>query len=482
MALELQRTFSMLTNACCAAATMSIWVATDSYATQGLAYGGPVVVIWGWVLVSCLSVAIALCMAELVSAFPTSGEWLRGGMYYWSFMLAPRKHRLLACWLTGWMNLLGQVANTASLELGLTKFVVNTLVKLHTVGPGEQPGYQATPYQAMAVLAALLILHATLNSMGHGVTRVMLVFSGLWNVVATLGFCAMLVGVAPTHQTASFALTKWQSGSETSGISSSLYICVVGLLMSQWSIMGYDACVHLAEETVDVGTSVSWGLVLAVAGSCGMGLCTLLCLNFSMQSLDNLVKEDSVTTGMAQLTWDVFKARYGYGHGSIASMSSIVLVAMFMSCLTAITANSRMVYAFSRDGAMLGSRWWRQLSARGQQPVAGAWLMALLSFLLGLPGVFMPQYLKALSAACVVALTLSYGTPIALSMWRGPEGYVHGPWHLGRWSRPLAAVSCTWILFISIVFCLPMAYPMTPGNANWAPLILSLLLAFALLL
>ncbi|GFH15316.1 uncharacterized protein HaLaN_11520 [Haematococcus lacustris] len=411
MALELQRTFSMLTNACCAAATMSVWVAIDSYATQGLAYGGPVVVIWGWVLVSCFSVAIALCMAELVSAFPTSG-----GMYYWSFMLAPRKHRLLACWLTGWMNLLGQVANTASLELGLTKFVVNTLVKLHTVGPGEQPGYQATPSQAMAVLAALLILHAALNSMGHGVTRVMLVFSGLWNVVATLGFCAMLVGVAPTHQTASFALTKWRSGSEASGISSSLYICVVGLLMSQWSIMGYDACVHLAEETVDVGTSVSRGLVLAVAGSCGMGLCTLLCLNFSMQSLDNLVNEDSVTTGMAQLTWDVFRARYGYGHGSIASMSSIALVAMFMSCLTAITANSRMVYAFSRDGAMLGSRWWRQLSARGQQPVAGAWLMALLSFLLGLPGVFMPQYLKALSAACVVALTLSYGTPIALSI------------------------------------------------------------------
>ncbi|KAJ9505741.1 hypothetical protein QJQ45_029261 [Haematococcus lacustris] len=97
-------------------------------------------------------------------------------------------------------------------------------------------------------------------------------------------------------------------------------------------------------------------------------------------------------------------------------------------------------------------------------------------------GLMCLQYLKALSAACVVALTLSYGTPIALSMWRGPEGYVHGPWHLGRWSRPLAAVSCTWILFISIVFCLPMAYPMTPGNANWAPLILSLLLAFALLL
>ncbi|GFH21792.1 amino acid carrier 1 [Haematococcus lacustris] len=59
---------------------------------------------WGWVLVSCFSMAIALSTAELVSAFPTSG-----GYYYWSFMLAPHKHRRLACWMTGWMHVLSQV-------------------------------------------------------------------------------------------------------------------------------------------------------------------------------------------------------------------------------------------------------------------------------------------------------------------------------------------------------------------------------------
>jgi hypothetical protein len=45
-----------------------------------------------------------------------------------------------------------------------------------------------------------------------------------------------------------------------------------------------------------------------------------------------------------------------------------------------------MVYAFSRDGAMLGSRVWRQLGSKNHLPVAGTWLMAVLSFIMGLPG------------------------------------------------------------------------------------------------
>lgn len=48
---------------------------TASFAT-GLSYGGPVVCIWGWIGVSALMLCIGLGMAELTSAYPTSG-----GMY-----------------------------------------------------------------------------------------------------------------------------------------------------------------------------------------------------------------------------------------------------------------------------------------------------------------------------------------------------------------------------------------------------------------
>ena len=43
-----------------------------------LQYGGPVCVIWGWVLISVLQLPIGLALAELASSFP-----LAGGPYFW---------------------------------------------------------------------------------------------------------------------------------------------------------------------------------------------------------------------------------------------------------------------------------------------------------------------------------------------------------------------------------------------------------------
>ena len=40
---------------------------------QGLLYGGPVALIWGWVLTSIFTIAVGLAFSELCSAMPQSG-------------------------------------------------------------------------------------------------------------------------------------------------------------------------------------------------------------------------------------------------------------------------------------------------------------------------------------------------------------------------------------------------------------------------
>jgi amino acid transporter len=69
---------------------------TITYNT-GLRYGGPVSMTLGWFLVSALNACVALSMAEICSAYPTSG-----GLYYWSAKLAGKDWAPLASWLTGW--------------------------------------------------------------------------------------------------------------------------------------------------------------------------------------------------------------------------------------------------------------------------------------------------------------------------------------------------------------------------------------------
>lgn len=61
--------------------------------------------VWGWVIVSFMTMFVSLSMAEVVSAIPTAG-----GPYYWAAVLAPKRFSPLASWVTGWFNLLGQVS------------------------------------------------------------------------------------------------------------------------------------------------------------------------------------------------------------------------------------------------------------------------------------------------------------------------------------------------------------------------------------
>jgi len=49
---------------------------------QGLLYGGPAVLVWGWVFASTMTFIVGLAMSELSSAFPVLGS-----LYFWSFML-----------------------------------------------------------------------------------------------------------------------------------------------------------------------------------------------------------------------------------------------------------------------------------------------------------------------------------------------------------------------------------------------------------
>ncbi|KAG1744623.1 amino acid transporter [Suillus paluster] len=67
-----------------------------------LVAGGPVVIIWGWILVSVLTQTLALSLAEICSKYPTSA-----GAYYWCYRLASPRTRLLASWINGWLTVVG---------------------------------------------------------------------------------------------------------------------------------------------------------------------------------------------------------------------------------------------------------------------------------------------------------------------------------------------------------------------------------------
>ncbi len=84
---------------------MGYWLlSTAALFVLVLAAGGPVIPVWGWPLVVFFTFTIALSMAEICSALPTSG-----GVYFWSGVLAGPYGPLFS-WISGWLQMLGQVS------------------------------------------------------------------------------------------------------------------------------------------------------------------------------------------------------------------------------------------------------------------------------------------------------------------------------------------------------------------------------------
>src|SRR3954452_9516859 len=84
----------------------------------GLKFAGPLVNSVGWPLVSVMTLTVALSMAEIASAYPTAG-----GLYFWAFRLGGRTW----AWTTAWLNMIGQVAITAGINVAAAMYLIGAV-------------------------------------------------------------------------------------------------------------------------------------------------------------------------------------------------------------------------------------------------------------------------------------------------------------------------------------------------------------------
>jgi len=88
---------SVVSNFAFSFAIISVLTGVTTTYNTGLRYGGPASMTLGWLVVATFNGCVALSMAEICSAYPTSG-----GLYYWSAKLAGKNWASLASWVTGW--------------------------------------------------------------------------------------------------------------------------------------------------------------------------------------------------------------------------------------------------------------------------------------------------------------------------------------------------------------------------------------------
>jgi amino acid permease (GABA permease) len=421
----------------------------------GMNTGGPMAIIIGWPLVGVMVVLVGLAMAEIASVYPTAG-----GLYYWSAKLAGDKSGPAWSWFTGWFNVLGQVAITAGIDWGLALFATAFLNLVAS--------YPADPPHLIAVGAVVIFAHGLLNTFGVRLVALLNDVSVWWHLIGVAIIVGALAIVPAHHQSFSFVFTKFVNNT---GIDVPIYVFFVGLLIAQYTFTGYDASAHMTEETQNASVAAPRGIVMSIVVSLVAGWVLLLGVTFAIQDYG---KELASATGVppAQIFIDAV------GRNGGLFLLAIVIGAQFFCGMSSVTANSRMIYAFSRDGALPGSKFWHRINKRTRTPTNSIWLAAVGAFILGLPQLYSPVAYAAVISIATIALYVAYGIPILLRL-RAGSSFQPGPWNLGRWSRPVGVIAVVWIAFISILFVLPQAAPINITTFNYAIVAVGAVLLFS---
>lgn len=426
---ELSRRMSAFSNFAMAFSVICILAGGLTSLHLGLASVGGASIGIGWPFACLFSVCTALAMGQIASAFPTAG-----GLYHWASILGGRGWG----WLTAWFNLAGLITVLAAINVGIYTFAVGSL--------GPIFGFQSDPGTQTLVVLLITLSQALLNHLGIRITSFLIDISGYLIMAVTILLVLALFFYAPSHDFGRlFTFTNF-SGQAGGGVwpaqTNLLVLFFLGLQLPAYTITGFDASAHTAEETKNASVAVPKAIVFAVISSSVFAWIMLATIVMAIPDL-----------------------KEGIGHGDkvfFFTMNSVLpqwlCALLYLGCgaaqylcgLATVTSSSRMVYAFARDGGLPLSSKLRQVSSRYLTPVNAIWTVALLS--VGFAS-FSKVY-STIAVVCTIFLYISYVLPIALGLAAYQRSWTKmGQWDIGGFFRVaalLAVIGCTGLIVIGV--------------------------------
>jgi amino acid transporter len=450
---ELSRSWSGFSNFAISFSIISILAGCFTTFGQAWNNGGPLAISVGWPLISIFILIIGFCLSELVSAYPTAG-----GIYWWAAKLGKPIHG----WFTGWLNLIGLIAVTASVDYGCATFLNITIGRFSDSWAGGN-----TLQQTFLLFAIILVLHALINIFSHRLISILQNVSVWWHVFGAAAVVLILIFGPSKHQNVGFLFEQFNhsgfGGGDGSGPTFWLYVLPLGFLLTQYTITGFDACAHVSEETQDAAMTAAKGLWKSIFYSAIGGWILLLSFLFAATDVSAVDKE-------AGFVGAIFTSALSSPLATV--IFGISTIGQFFCGMSCVTSMSRMTYAFSRDGAVPGWRLWSRVD-RNRTPVNAIIGGTVVALLITLPALYAPAgtttpvaFLAVVSIA-VIGLYLAFLIPIWLRL-RAGDSFRPGPWTLGRKYKVMGWIAVIEIIVISIYFVLPLAPAGVPGNKDFA--------------
>ena len=182
----------------------------------------------------------------------------------------------------------------------------------------------------------------------------------------------------------------------------------------------------MCEEVQNPSVQVPKAMVATIFINTFAGLLFLIPIVFVLPDIQYLINLESV-----QPVPPIFLSAVGSAGGAMGLL--VPLMALALTCgVGCTTAASRCTWAFARDGAIPGAKWWMTVNKKLDVPLNAMMLSMAVQLILGLVNFGSSAAFNAFSGVGVICLTASYATPIAISLFTGRKQVKTGSFYLGK--------------------------------------------------
>lgn len=257
---------------------------------------------------------------------------IAGGQYYWVFMMAPPKWRIICSYLVGWLTTLAWIATVATETLFAGTMIQGMLVM-------DYPEYDSKPWQGTLLTWAVILGCIFINVV---IPNWLPRFEAFIMVFHLAGFVAILTTLWVMTPTIGSAQSVWLTSLNEGGWPTQGLSYCVGFLGNVATFVGADASVHLAEEVENAAKNIPRAILAAMLVNGAVGLAMMVTILYCLGDTTTVL---DTKTGFPFI--QIFLDSVGNVAG--ATVMTAVVCALTWACAMGITTTaSRMTWSFAR--------------------------------------------------------------------------------------------------------------------------------------
>lgn len=371
-------------------------------------------------------------------------------------MLATREWAPITSWITGWLTLVGNWTVTLSINFSGGQLVLSAITLW-------KEDFAPNGYQTVLMFWAVMLVCLLINIFG---ARYLDLFNKIciyWTGASVLIILIVLLTTGRDNlRSGSFVFTRYDPSA--SGWPSG-WSFFVGLLQPAYVLTGYGMVAAMCEEVQTPEREVPKAIVLSVALAGLTGIVYLIPILFVLPDIDLLLNvANSQPIGL------LFQTVTGSPGGGFGLLFLILGILLFAGT-GALTASSRCTYAFARDGAIPGRRFFGETNDRLGIPLWGLVLSTVVDCLLGLIYFGSTAAFNSFTGVATICLSCAYGMPILVSVVRGRKLVKTSTFSLGKFGYAINIIVLCWISLALVIFCMPVSIPVDAASMNYASVV-----------